>query len=268
MYFTTNIKLLRKRKNRTQEEVSVFLGMKRSTFSGYENGIAEPGIDILLAFSKYYGISIDTLIKVDLTKLGEFQLRELERGNDVYVSGSKLRIITSTVNKKSEENIELVSEKARAGYAQGFADPEYINELPVFHLPFLSKQKKYRSFQICGHSMLPIPDKSIVTGEFVQDWHEIKTGKAYIIVTLDDGVVFKMAENRQEEESLLYLHSLNKLYAPYPVFFNQIKEVWKFVHYISNEIPENETEEDIKQSIKKLQKDVYLLKEKILKEEA
>ena len=115
MYFTTNIKLLRKRKNRTQEEVSVFLGMKRSTFSGYENGIAEPGIDILLAFSKYYGISIDTLIKVDLTKLGEFQLRELERGNDVYVSGSKLRIITSTVNKKSEENIELVSEKARAG---------------------------------------------------------------------------------------------------------------------------------------------------------
>ena len=37
MFFRTNIKFLRKRTGRTQDDVSAALGMKRSTLSGYEN---------------------------------------------------------------------------------------------------------------------------------------------------------------------------------------------------------------------------------------
>ena len=69
MYFDSNIKLLRKRKNLTQDEVSGQLQIKRSTLSGYENRVAQPGLDILLLFSEYYRIAIDTLLKVDLLKL-------------------------------------------------------------------------------------------------------------------------------------------------------------------------------------------------------
>ncbi len=54
-------------------------------------------------------------------------------------------------------------EKAKAGYKGGFADPDYIRVLPTFQLPFLSRDKKYRTFQISGDSMLPIPDESFVT---------------------------------------------------------------------------------------------------------
>ena len=50
MYFSTNIKLLRKRRGRTQDEMANFLEMKRSTLSGYENGVAQPGIEALIAF--------------------------------------------------------------------------------------------------------------------------------------------------------------------------------------------------------------------------
>ena len=46
------------------------------------------------------------------------------------------------------------------GYTRGFADPEFVKVLPVFQLPFLSRDKKYRTFQISGDSMLPIPDGS------------------------------------------------------------------------------------------------------------
>jgi transcriptional regulator with XRE-family HTH domain len=122
MYFTSNIKFLRKRKGRTQDEVAAALNLKRSTLSGYENGIAQPGIDILVSFSGYFNMSIDTLLKIDMTRLSESQLGELERGYDAYIKGSNLRVLVTTVNPENRENIELVAEKAKAGYTTGYAD--------------------------------------------------------------------------------------------------------------------------------------------------
>jgi len=71
MYLTSNVKFLRKRKNRTQDDVAVALNMKRSTLSGYENGVAEPAIDILVSLSKYYGVAIDTLLPSICRNFGE-----------------------------------------------------------------------------------------------------------------------------------------------------------------------------------------------------
>ena len=238
MYFTSNIKILRKRKGRTQDEVAYALNLKRSTLSGYENGVARPGIEILISFSGYFNMSIDTLLKIDMSKLSESQLGELERGYDAYIRGSNLRVLTTTINKNNTENIELVPEKAKAGYTTGYADPEYIGELPVFRLPFLSDKRKYRTFQLKGDSMLPIPDGSWVTGEFLQDWMNIISGNAYIVFTLDDGIVFKVVENNIKTEGKLILYSLNTLYEPYEVHINEVKEIWKFVNYISSELPD------------------------------
>ncbi|MCK4993103.1 MAG: helix-turn-helix domain-containing protein [Bacteroidales bacterium] len=229
---------MRKRKKLTQDEVATLLQMKRSTISGYENRVAQPGLDILLLFSDYYKIAIDTLLKVDLSKLSETQLRQLEHGEDVFLRGGNLRVLASTVNTHNQENIELVPLKAQAGYTNGFADPEYISELQVFQLPFLSGEKKYRSFQLQGDSMLPIPEKAWVTGEYVLDWKELKTGEACVVLTMDDGIVFKIIENRIEEEGKVILYSLNPLYEPYEIHVNSIREIWKFIHFISHEIPE------------------------------
>lgn len=238
MNFDSNIKLLRKRKKLTQDEVAAKLQMKRSTLSGYENRVAQPGLDILLLFSAYYNIAIDTLLKVDLSKLSETQLRQLEQGEDVFLRGGNLRVLASTVNEHNQENIELVPVKAQAGYTNGFSDPEYISELQVFQLPFLSGEKKYRSFQLQGDSMLPIPEKAWVTGEYVVDWKELKTGEACVVLTMDEGIVFKIIENRIEEEGKVILYSLNPLYEPYEIHVNGIREIWKFIHFISHEIPE------------------------------
>jgi transcriptional regulator with XRE-family HTH domain len=218
--------------------VAEALKMKRSTLSGYENRIAQPGLEVLLLFSDYYHIAIDTLLKVDLAKLKESQLRQLEQGEDIFLKGGNLRILASTVNAFSEENIELVPVKAQAGYTNGFADPEYINELQVFQLPFLSGEKKYRTFQLQGDSMFPIPDKAWVTGEFVLDWKGIKTGEACIVLTLDEGIVFKILENNIDSQGVFRLYSLNPVYEPYEVHVNEIREIWRFVHFISHEVPE------------------------------
>jgi transcriptional regulator with XRE-family HTH domain len=257
MTFNNNIKILRKRRSRTQDEVAFALEMKRSTLSGYENGVAQPNMDALIRFSEYYGVAIDTLIRVDLSQLPESQFSQLERGYDTYIKGSNLRVLATTIGEDNEENIELVNEKAKAGYATGFADPEYIRVLPTFRLPFLSKQKKYRSFQISGDSMLPIPDGSFVTGEFVQDWNSIRNRHAYILLTREEGVVFKVVENKVEDDGKLVLHSLNPIYDPFDIHVNDLKEVWKFVNYITSEVPEpNKEKDDLAKEVEDLKKQV------------
>jgi transcriptional regulator with XRE-family HTH domain len=267
MYFTSNIKILRKRKGRTQDEVAYTLNLKRSTLSGYENGVAQPGIEVLIAFSGYFNMSIDTMLKIDMAKLSESQLGELERGYDAYIKGSNLRVLTTSVNASNTENIELVPEKAKAGYATGYADPEYIGELPVFNLPFLSDKRKYRTFQLKGDSMLPIPDGSWVTGEFLQDWMDIISSNAYIVFTMNDGIVFKVVENNIRKDGKLVLYSLNPLYEPYEVHINEVKEIWKFVNYISNELPDPVIpEKQLIQTVAGMKRDLERMKNRIGRE--
>jgi transcriptional regulator with XRE-family HTH domain len=250
---------------RTQDDVAAALGMKRSTLSGYENAIAQPGIEALVVFSEYFRIAIDTLVKVDLSKLPESQLRQLEKGFDVFIKGSNLRVLATTVGQDNQENIELVTEKAKAGYRSGFADPEYISILPTFRLPFLSKQKKYRTFQISGDSMLPIPEGAWVTGVFIQDWQSIRDRDACIILTTEEGIVFKVVENKIRTEGKLVLHSLNPAYDPYDIPVNEIREIWQFVNYISPELPENSagTTAELVQTVKKLTHEVKAIQIKL-----
>ena len=237
MHFSSNIKFLRKRYRKTQAELASILGFSRSTLNNYENNIAEPGLPALISLADYFHIAIDTLLRIDLSSFRDSQLYELERGQDVFLRGSNIRVLATTVNSKNMDNIELVSEKAKAGYLNGFADSEYISGLPVFSLPFLSNEKKYRAFQISGDSMLPIPDKAWIVGEFVQDWTAIRSGGYYVVLTLNDGIVFKQV-NRFGEVGYLEMISTNKSYMSYNLSFVEIREVWQFTCYITSDIPE------------------------------
>ena len=255
--FGSNIKLLRSRRGRSQEETAVALDVKRSSYSGYENGSAEPSFDLLVRMSEYFEVSVDKLLRDDLTALSDSQLGILERGGDIDLSGRRLRVLATTVDRDDRENVELVPEKAKAGYALGYADPEYISILPTFQMPFLSRDKKYRTFQISGDSMPPVNEGAWVTGEYVQNWHTIRDGQPYIVVTKEEGIVFKVVYDQLKEKGSLLLCSTNPLYQPYEVPVGEVLEVWKFVHYISPELPEpNLTRDDLSRSVMDLQKEV------------
>ena len=60
-----NLKALRKRKKLSQEEFATELGLTRSSYSGYENGVAEPNLQTLVKFGAFYSISLDKLVKED-----------------------------------------------------------------------------------------------------------------------------------------------------------------------------------------------------------
>lgn len=264
MYFSENIKLLRKRKRISQEDLSQEIGIKRSSLSGYELGNTEPNFDTLLRFSAYFKVSIDKLLKVNLNQLSELYLSQLEQGVDVDVTGGKLRVLATTVDERNEENIELVPVKAKAGYTAGYGDPDFIKVLPTFQLPFLDRNKKFRTFQIDGDSMPPVSADSWVTGEYVQNWQTIKNGFPYIIVTENEGVVFKMVYKQFDKNQTLLLCSTNPIYEPYEVNVNEVVEVWKFVNYISNEMPEpNLSRDQLSNSVMNMQRELKEIKNRL-----
>lgn len=261
MFFSSNLKLLRKNKQLSQEATSQKLDLTRSSYSGYENGIAEPSIEVLIRISSFFKVSLDDLIKKDFSKLTKIEWETHAKGIQVDAKGEKLRILTTVLDDKNEELIEMIPQKARAGYTSGYADPEYLKVLPTFNLPFLSKNKKYRSFPIMGDSMPPINNGAQVIGEYIQNWENIKNGHPYIVVTKEDGIVFKIIHKIDDFPDKLQLLSTNPIYKPYTISYNDVLELWKFVSYISNELPEvSIPENDMLKSIKGLQKEVHEMK--------
>ena len=115
-------------------------------------------------------------------------------------------------------------------------------------------------FQIEGDSMLPIPDKSFVIGEYVENWYDIKNGSAYILLTKEDGIVFKIMFNELKRKKKLVLHSLNPEYKPYELEVNDVKEVWKFVNYISSEMPEPVQKDELLQLVVKMEDELKVIK--------
>ncbi len=230
MYFADNIKFLRKRKSLSQSDLAANLDLTRTTLAGYEKSV-QPPFKVLIRFAEYFNVSIDALIRYKLDELSEFQLSQIEGGFDIDVTGQKLRLLTVSVNSEGDENIEMVPVKAQAGYATDYGDMEFIASLPKFTLPFLPKDKTYRSFQIQGDSMLPIPEGAWVTASYIQNWQMIKDGTPCIIVTRDEGIVFKVVYNQLQSKQSLLLVSSNRLYKPYEISVKQIVEVWQFETY-------------------------------------
>ncbi len=264
MQIGNNLKLLRKRKGKSQEEVANDLGLTRSSYSGYENAVAQPNIESLVVLSDYYKVSIDDMVRKDFEKLKESEWNQIDQGLRTDVKGSKLRVLTAMVNEENEDVIELVPQKASAGYTAGYADPDYLKVLPTFHLPFLSRDRKYRSFPIKGDSMPPVVDGSFVVAEFVQNWMSIRSGTPCIVVTKDDGIVFKVVHNLLSSEQSFQLCSTNTFYEPYIVHANKILEIWKFVNYISPELPDVRIDDnDLSKSLKNLQQEVHEIKSMI-----
>lgn len=60
--FTENIRALRKKSNYRQSDVSRLLNIQRQTYCNYENASRTPPLEIVVALSKLYNVSVDYLI--------------------------------------------------------------------------------------------------------------------------------------------------------------------------------------------------------------
>ncbi|NOT73824.1 MAG: helix-turn-helix domain-containing protein [Cyclobacteriaceae bacterium] len=231
-----NIRFVRKQLNLTQDQFAQQLDIKRSLVGAYEEGRAEPRLELLQKMATLAGLSVDLLISRDISQLKEYE-KKLARSKEVLVV---------TVDEENRDNIELVPHKAAAGYLNGYADVEYIKELPRFKLPIpLLSRGTFRAFEITGDSMLPILPGTIVIGEWVEDIHSLKNGKSYVLVTEREGIVYKRVFNYLQENGKLFLVSDNRQYAPYQLDAAEVIEAWGAKAYISVQFPDANTKNEM-----------------------
>lgn len=221
--FAGNIKYLRQKAGVSQQKLAEELGINRSTLADYEKGTYEPGIDKLKRFAEYFNHSLDDLLAIDLSRN--------KAGRPSGINNDNIRILALTTDEEGNERIQYVPRQARAGYLEGYGDPEYISKLEHFNLPGLPTGT-YRAFQIKGDSMPPINDGFVVIGQYVENWQDLKVGKRYVFLTRDEGIVFKRIASRLNEKNGLVLMSDNPQYEPYKVKLEDIVEAWGFYAYI------------------------------------
>jgi len=255
-----NIKHLRKLHSWTQGEFAEKIEIKRSLVGAYEEGRADPRLNNLTNMAKLFGLTIDQLINQDLTKYGLEQLQQL--GNASPNTQSK--ILAITVDSSDEELIDLIPQKASAGYLNGYADPTYMEELPKFQLPNLPRNATYRAFEISGDSMLPLKPGTVVIGQYIDSINDVKNGRCYVMLSKDEGVVYKRVFNYTEENGYLFLVSDNKAYSPYKVNSSDVLEIWEAKAFLSMDIPEHSNDQmsfdDLKNIVLELQQEVIKLK--------
>jgi len=216
----TNLRILRKIKKVSQEIVADELKIPRSRFASYEEGRAEPPYNMLVKIADYYHVSIDALLRGDFSKTDPDNLLKI---------GKNRFLFPILVDKKGNDYIEVIPMKASAGYLNGYADPEFIENLPIMSLPF-SVSGKHRSFPIKGDSMPPANSGDFVVGKYVESLTDIKDGKTYILLTKDEGIVYKRVFSKVfRNAGHLELHSDNPQYQPYNVKPKDILEIWEYV---------------------------------------
>jgi transcriptional regulator with XRE-family HTH domain len=211
-----NLKYLRKLRGWTQEEFAVKLGIKRSLLGAYEEERAEPRIEVLEVVGDMFKLTLDELLRKELSDV---------KGS--YLSKRRAQKLVTASNE-----IQIVPVKAAAGYLAGYADPEFLDELNTFTLPMLAPGT-YRAFEIVGDSMLPTPSGSVIVGEKIDDLEEVKSNQTYIVVSRNEGIVYKRVMKNNKSRTKLTLVSDNTAYQPYNVNADDVIEVWKAQMVIS-----------------------------------
>ncbi len=204
-----NMKYLRKLRGLTQDEFAQKIGIKRSLVGAYEEERAEPNYEVLETVSDLFKVSIDDLLRKDLSET---------KGS--YLSKRRQMKMLADLNV-----IHFVPVKAAAGYLNGYADPEFLDELNTFTLPMLTSGS-YRAFEIVGDSMLPTPSGSVIVAEKVNNLDEVKNNNAYIVVSRTEGVVYKRVLKSNRSKNKLTLLSDNPAYQPYQVNAEDVLEFW------------------------------------------
>ncbi len=255
-----NIKTLRKQMGLTQGTLAERIEIKRSLIGAYEEGRAEPRLNNLVKLAEVFQTSIDSLVQVDMSGPDGGKSQTLL----TRATGNNLRVLSVAVDEDGESLVPLVPQKAAAGYLNGYADGEYLQELPQFKLPNLPKGGTYRAFEIVGDSMLPMPSGTIVVGRYVEDWRDIKSGDTYILLTDKEGVVYKRVFNYVEESQKLFLVSDNRSYAPYEISIDDVLEVWVAKAFISVSFPDP-TNSNSQWSLEKLTSMVMELQQEVTK---
>ena len=112
-YLASNLRYLRKVKGKTQEQVQTDLQLGERVISHYEKGSRGLDNELLVDFAKYYDVTVDDLLNVDLRS--EQDKSKVVRLQNKYLKNDLIKQIQESdiwkqYQKKSEEREKLLQE--------------------------------------------------------------------------------------------------------------------------------------------------------------
>jgi transcriptional regulator with XRE-family HTH domain len=144
-FLSKNLNFLRKRRGLNQDEMLDARGYKRSTWSTWELGNSEPALDDLIIIADFFGVSLDELVREDLTE-------KIEKGNLTPFSvdtekGNLKGNGKGNLSGKKEENTGLGSKDSNCDEALRTKDEmimlqkDTIDSLKLAHQLLLKNKK-------------------------------------------------------------------------------------------------------------------------------
>ncbi len=228
--FSENIRYLRGKLGASQQSVADSIHITRGRYAKYEDDVNSPSPEMLIKISRYYKVSIDLLLTINLNKYSIDHILNLPDNRIV---------LPIKVSNEGENKIEIIPHTGQMGYLSGYSDPEYIESLQYMSLPFL-RNGKYRAFPVEGDSMPPYNDGTYIIGKYIESKDHLKKGKSYMFITRE-GIVYKRFG--KQNSSGMSVSSDNTFYEPYEIEWNEIIEIWEFAGSVNTkelEIPNND----------------------------
>lgn len=160
--------------------------------------------------------------------------KEKQKDNDIINNA-----IPVDFTEMSVMYVPLVNQYAQAGYLSGFADDEYVGDLPK--VPWandVENKGDYICFEVRGESMDNGSHESYLEGDILlcrnvrQDFwmSKLHINKwDFVIVHKEKGVLVKRIIDHDVEKGVLTLHSLNEYFEDFNVHLNDVAKIFNVV---------------------------------------
>jgi len=115
-FFPKNLRYLRRKLGQNQAQLSNLVNKKQNTIGNWENAVSEPGIRELSIIAQYFGVSLETLISVDLEKSNQADESKEAQGPETAAGKReyKLEEMSNTVvSEESQDQFWVVVRELR-----------------------------------------------------------------------------------------------------------------------------------------------------------
>lgn len=134
--------------------------------------------------------------------------------------------------------VPLVSQYAHGGYISGFADEEYLKQLPV--IPFIVEQDargRYIAFEVRGDSMDDGTRQSYAQGDIVlsrevekEMWDvQFDISHTDFVIVMNDGIIFKRIISHDVLSHKITVHSFNPIFDDMVIDLADIKQIFSVI---------------------------------------
>lgn len=208
-----NIKVIRKEKGLSREDVAKLLGIELQTYGKIERGAIKLTVERLYELADILGTSPNMILNH----------HKQEQEN------------SASLSSKANWNVVYVPVQAQAGRLSEI-DKTTLKE--YYHVPGLSGNDNVM-IDVEGDSMFPTisnGDKVIIKQ---LESSTIRGGEIYVVDTVDGMAIKRVFEN-QEDKNLIELHSDNGFFHPYTISKDSILSIWHLKECITKNLsPKN-----------------------------